>query len=816
MSKKRTNPVTKFIASQLGLVTQEEVDAKVKRIKPYRRPVRRAAEPLAVIPGKGIPQKNRPKQRQSMVIGQAVPPERKAEDYLAAYIGWVFRCTQIISEAAADIDLTLYTRKGQNEFDIVEAHPALDLLYKVNPLYTSYLIWEATAAYTVLTGECYWWLVGPVDNPTEIWPLRPDWVTVHDSKDKMIDHYEYGPPGDTKIKIPFEQVVPFKDFNPRNVYRGYGTVRAAAKMIDENEYQQDYSRSFYYNSALPGGALMTDQTLDDDQYDRVRDDWNAQHRGRNKAWNIAILEAGLKWQDVGITNKEMDYVVGRKLTRDEVIGMFGVPKALITSDDVNRAAAKEGRAILAENVIRPKMQRIVSFLNEFLLPRYGDDTLFFGFKDPVPNDDQLTLQRYDNALRHGWMTRNEVREQENLQPLEGADTLLVPFSVQDIGADRTPQDKEAQKKLTMRKNIHNVRIQPYSFLNHTLDKFTVRMANAIERFLEKATVAKRKNVPSENPMRKVAKEGEVVSDKEDDRVGHWKTLITRTDPREARYKHLLTELFQDQQDRVNAAIDQGITKKAAGKIGKIKTTPDDIENLVMRDTDVFAAPLMDFVRSIIEAEGIQQIQNLVDNALFYMQTPQIQKYLKKEGVKFIAGIQEETASQLRMQLSEAIEKQEGIPQIKARVEQVYEAAKGYRAERIARSEVIRATNFSTEQAYIQSKVVAKKEWLTAKDEATCPWCIPMDGKQIDLGENYFDEGDTIIGTNDKGKKVRLKVGIADIQYPPLHPNCRCTLIPVIASDDEKSMSKKALLQKLTTATLEEINKIGVLPIDNKK
>jgi HK97 family phage portal protein len=782
MSKKepKTNPIIRFIGDKLGLATREDIAAMIK--------------------SSGVTQNDRPAMRQSALIGQAIPPDMKAQDFINAYTGWVYSCVNILATETSNIDLTLYKRSSQNESKVVENHRVLDLLYKVNPMYTSYLLWEATEAYLDLVGEAFWWLSGPIENPKEIWILRPDWVDIKDTRGKLISTYEYGPPGAKKEVIPYEQIIHFKDFNPRSSYRGHGPVKAGAKAIDENNFQQDYSRQFFFNSALPGGALQTDANLTEDQYGRIRDDWEAVHRGTKKAWKVAILEAGLKWQDIGISQREMDFIEGRKLTRDDVLAIFRVPKPLLTFDDVNRAAAKEARAILLENVITHKMKRIVSFLNEFLLPRYGDDSLFFDFKNPVPNDQDVQLRYYDNALKNGWLTRNEVREMENRDPIDGGDALLVPFSVQDIGAVQTePQKAEQKKRLSMQ---FNVRAKPYGYFRSTMDMLTGNLISNCEKMLRSVMNKKKTKSLPMIEAKEQAEEGEIVKNDEI-REQHWRTVVSRTDPREAKYKQIISELFLKQEEEVNKKIDQGLTKS----MGKVKATVDDIGDFVAGETDMFAGPTMSFIRAVIEAEGIQQIQSIVADGIFYMQTPAIQKFLKKDGVKYIQAINEETADQLRNTLAEAIEKQESISQIKARVTKVYEDATGYRAERIARSEVLRATNFSTEQAYIQSGVVEAKEWLTAHDERTCPWCGPQDGKKVGLQDSFYEKGDTVIGTNDKGKKVYLTVGVGNIDYPPLHPNCRCTLVPILSSADAiKPPSRKAKSkEKIDKEIKEKVN-----------
>lgn len=98
-----------------------------------------------------------------------------------------------------------------------------------------------------------------------------------------------------------------------------------------------------------------------------------------------------------------------------------------------------------------------------------------------------------------------------------------------------------------------------------------------------------------------------------------------------------------------------------------------------------------------------------------------------------------------------------------------------RANVIARTEVTRASNWASEYARKESNVVDKKEWFTATDERVCEYCGPMNWKTIELWENFFDKWDVM---NWRDWWV-LKLDYNNIKTPWLHPNCRCTLLPVI-------------------------------------
>jgi SPP1 gp7 family putative phage head morphogenesis protein len=181
------------------------------------------------------------------------------------------------------------------------------------------------------------------------------------------------------------------------------------------------------------------------------------------------------------------------------------------------------------------------------------------------------------------------------------------------------------------------------------------------------------------------------------------------------------------------------------------------------------------IRRIIEQRGIEVLAYLgIDSALDLTVSAAV-AYMRYASGNLIKEISATTLDELRSTLAEGIAADEGIPQLKARVTTVFERATTYRAQMIARTEVLRATNFATELAYKQSRIVIAKEWLTEMDNRTCPICGPMNGQRVKLAGEFA-------GNNEQGERT-----VTD--YPPIHPQCRCTIIPVLS---EKAYTKQKI------------------------
>ena len=127
-------------------------------------------------------------------------------------------------------------------------------------------------------------------------------------------------------------------------------------------------------------------------------------------------------------------------------------------------------------------------------------------------------------------------------------------------------------------------------------------------------------------------------------------------------------------------------------------------------------------------------------------------------------------------MGKGIEGGESVTKIRKRLTGYFEGDDiRQRTELIARTETNWAYNEGAVDGYKQSGVVKAKEWLTAQDDRLCEFCEPMNGKIVDVDKSWFKTGEEFEG-NEGGV---LSFSYEDVGHPPLHPRCRCTIIPVL-------------------------------------
>lgn len=101
-----------------------------------------------------------------------------------------------------------------------------------------------------------------------------------------------------------------------------------------------------------------------------------------------------------------------------------------------------------------------------------------------------------------------------------------------------------------------------------------------------------------------------------------------------------------------------------------------------------------------------------------------------------------------------------------------------RARMLAHTGAIWAYGEGAVQRY-KNEGVAVVEWLTADDDLRCPFCAEMNGKRVETSEPFFSSGDTLSLPDVGTLKIPSGARGFDVRHPPLHPNCRCTIIPIV-------------------------------------
>lgn len=307
----------------------------------------------------------------------------------------------------------------------VTRHAALIVLRQPNPWMAWQEFVESFQQHIDLAGEAWWVLdrSGPGAMPLEIWPVRPDRMRPVPSTDRFIAGYIYSGPDGEDIPLDVDQVIYLRTPDPRNIYRGISPVSALAADLGNEQAQAAWSRSFFNNSATPGGIIKVNRKLGNTEWEELVTRWNQQHRGVNNAGRVAVLEEG-EFLPLAYTQRDMQFVESRGFTKQAILDAYAFPKfGLGDVDDVNRATAEASMALMAQTLTVPRLERIKAALNGEFLPMFGRTAagLEFDYENPVPED-----RESENSTLTAKVTALVELVGAGFDPDEAADVVGLP------------------------------------------------------------------------------------------------------------------------------------------------------------------------------------------------------------------------------------------------------------------------------------------------------------------------------------------------------------------------------------------------------
>ena len=644
---------------------------------------------------------------------------------------YVFAAVNKIAQKVSAVDLKLFEiANSKGELKEHPSHEILDLLYRPNPFQTRSEFFKITTINKKMTGEAFWWKVrGNRSKPLELWNLRPDLMTIVADKEKFIKRYELTKLDGTKEHFEPQDIIHFKDPNPTDIYRGMSPLRPAQSRIETEEYSTNFQRDFFLNNARPDALLLSEDMLAPEQRTDMLAAWNAKHKGRGRNSKVGILEGGVTYQQVAVTQKEMDYIESLKFTRDDILVAFGVPKSVITTDDVNLANAQAGLTTFLSETIKPEVAQLVEVINEMLvIPDFGD-RFYVDFQDPTPEDRDMKLKEY--VAGYGkWLTANEIREALNLEPAPNGDTLAE--AGQNAFARPPAAADEAQKIFRGR---HQLKARM---------EMIESIADDVVKSLKKPNAKKSKKEKAKESLLKSAEIRE-----------QYKALVNKKiDKRSEKFQKQVEAESEKQMNRVLKSVDAKDFSPNEYGI-ELKPVVKDFNFDKKKENQIFTELALPFMQEAALESG-QEAMDLIGTGETFEYKPSLEKELKERAKFFAKSVNDTTLEKLSKTLSEGLEAGEGIAELRDRIKAVYKEFPEHRAELIARTEATVINNKGFLEAYSQSKVVNSHEWISTNDLRTRPEHVKLDGEIVEVGKNFSN----------------------GLPYPQ-EPNCRCVISPVV-------------------------------------
>lgn len=374
---------------------------------------------------------------------------KPVNEHTAMQMTAVYSCVRILSETLAGLPLHVYRYNDSGGKEKYLKHPLYKLLHdEPNPEMTSFAFRETLMSHLLLWGNAYAQIIRNARGEViALYPLMPNKMTVdRDSKGRLF--YLYSRTSDDAATLGEDSQVYLAPSEVLHIpglgfdgLIGYSPIAMAKNAVGLAIATEEYGAKFFANGAAPGGVLEHPGTIKDPQ--KVKESWNAAYQGSQNAHRVAVLEEGMKYQPIGISPEQAQFLETRKFQINEIARIFRVPPHMLADLEKSSFSNIEQQSLeFVKYTLDPWVVRWEQSMCRALLMESEKPIVFIKFNvDGLLRGDYVSrMSGYATARQNGWMSANDIRELENLDriPAEfGGDLYLINGAMtklQDAGA----------------------------------------------------------------------------------------------------------------------------------------------------------------------------------------------------------------------------------------------------------------------------------------------------------------------------------------------------------------------------------------------
>lgn len=343
----------------------------------------------------------------------------------AETVSTVFSCVQSIAETIGGLPLLLYRNGANGDRERAADHPLYAVLHdRPNERQTALEFREQLTAHVLLWGNAYAGITSDAaGNVTSLEPIHPRNVTVLQLPSGRI-RYDVADADTGRVRpLLADEVLHLKDRTDNGIV-GKSRIQVAREMLGGVLAAQEHGNRSWANGARLSGVLQTPHVMGDESIGRLRESWNAQFTGTGNTGKTAILENGLTYQQLSMSNEDAQWLQSRQFSVEEVCRIFRVPPVLVADlRHANFSNSVEMNRWFVTHTLRRWLTMWEEGCERALLGPIARRRYFIehNVEGLLRGDSKGRADFYGSGIKDGWLLKSEARRLENLPSIEGID-----------------------------------------------------------------------------------------------------------------------------------------------------------------------------------------------------------------------------------------------------------------------------------------------------------------------------------------------------------------------------------------------------------
>jgi HK97 family phage portal protein len=703
-------------------------------------------------------------------------------------------------EGRSDVRAPYSWRVKSSRYAVADAvelteHPLLDLMASANPWVDGFALFESLYADMYLAGRCYAFLTKPSQSgpPTEITRMLPHHMRPNPDPVDFVSGFTYRNGQREEIFTP-DEVLWVRRYDPANPWGGVGELEAWSTYVEASRHIAEFNAWLMKRHGAPDFVVSGADGMTEDDKRSFRTRWRTLFgRLLGQRETVAFMSGTARIERLTQTNRELEFSESARQVRDFVAAGFGVPKALLTTEDVNRANAREATDQHLRLTIWPLVCRMFDAWNDQVVPQFNGSLLLIP-ENPVKRDAAERIAERRSRLESG-SSIDELREEDGLEPwdteesrmplvgsglqpleriaAEPMDPFAGLFPSDDEGQDEDedgPDDDDPDDDLDPMDDPPEAETQQERAVRPSASKLWSRCG---------CGEAKSSNIAWSD----LWMGSEMPSDLEQ--------VVKRLDSNASAEVRMLARALRPALASLRSMLDE-LAVRPGWELDDTVWSLDALQQAQQMAREALTAPLSEVYtmsgQAALNATGLSIGSSSLGIGLaFAVSDDRVSQALGEAAERIASTAVGRFSSELVSRMRRAAET--GLnPVAEARRLAAESNIERWIVNRVARTEAQLAVSEAQSLAWAQSPVVRGKRFVASPD--ACPLCKAAEsavkGKVFEPMDIMFENGMRLSAGERKDgtpQFVTLDYIASGLKGPPLHPNCACSLESVLIGED---------------------------------
>lgn len=359
----------------------------------------------------------------------------------ALAVAAVMTCVSLISRTLGSLPIRVYERLGDRSKRPADGHPIGRVLSQPNSWQTLTDFLQMMQAHVLLRGNAYAWMnwIGPegARELVELIPLHPDLVSVDvaDSMQAKPLRYTLTRKDGSRMPLPFDEVLHLRGLSTDG-FLGRSTLHDARDVFGVAIATQEHAGTFWAGGGLPDILLKHPKVMGDKAKKNLEESWIESYGGSKDKRRVAVLEEGLEVEAITPNADDMQFLQTRQFQRSEIAGWFHVPPHMIGDTEKSTSwgtGIEQQQIAFLSFTLLPWLRAWERRLNRDLVLNPARFFLEFNVDGLLRADIASRYNAYWRGVHGGWLSPNDVRAFENMNPIDGGDIYLQPTNMAPLG-----------------------------------------------------------------------------------------------------------------------------------------------------------------------------------------------------------------------------------------------------------------------------------------------------------------------------------------------------------------------------------------------